>query len=291
MKLGIFSHCVIDTIKINDSSFQQVGGPACYCGITAKNLKFDVDLYTKFGKDFPYEEYLEKNKINFQNALSDSPTTKFKILVNGSERTLFLEHKCEQIEYSEFDTDGTLISPAFDEISLNTFEKIKQNSNFTFLDPQGFLRRINSNNAEIFLEKTNLNLSKISAIKVSPSEIKNIVGAADEDAMKMLQKNGIEYVLFTNKRDISMLVKDRLYTITLPTKDLYDTTGVGDIFSATFCSTMLKENDFLWAFSFAGGAAQAALESKEIGLQKIPKKGATETNGSYIYNMIKFKQV
>lgn len=124
------------------------------------------------------------------------------------------------------------------------------------------MRRIDSNK-EIFLEKTNLNLSKISAIKVSPSEIKSLIGSADEDAMKLLQKSGIEYVLFTNKRDISMLVKDRIYSITLPTKDLYDTTGVGDIFSATFCSTMLKENDFLWAFSFAGGAAQAALESKK----------------------------
>lgn len=290
MKLAVFSHCVIDTIQINDSSYQQVGGPACYCGIAAKNLKFDVNLYTKFGKDFPHKEYLTKNKINFQNSLSDIPTTRFKILIHGSERTLYLEQKCAPIEYHEFNTDGALISPAFDEISKETFDKIKQHSNFTFLDPQGFLRRINSQN-EVFLEKTNLDLSKISAIKVSPNEIKNIVGTADEEAMKILQKHGIEYVLFTNKRDISMLVKDRLYSITLPIKELYDTTGVGDIFSATFCSTMIKENDFLWAFSFAGGAAQAALESKEIGLKKIPKKGATETNGSYIYNMIKFKQV
>jgi sugar/nucleoside kinase (ribokinase family) len=290
MKLAIFSHCVIDTIQINDSSYQQIGGPACYCSMTAKNLKFDVDLYTKFGKDFPHEEYLTNNKINFQNALSENPTTRFKIVIDGSERTLYLEQKCDQIEYSDFNADGTIISPVFDEISKETFEKIKQNSNFVFLDPQGFLRRINSNK-EIFLEKTNLDLSKISAIKVSPKEIKNLVGTTDEEAMKSLQKSGIEYVLFTDKRDISMLVKDRLYSITLPNKELYDTTGVGDIFSATFCSTMLKENDFLWALSFAGGAAQAALESKQIGLQKVPKKGATETNASYFYNMIKFEQV
>jgi len=290
MKLAVFSHCVIDTIQINDSSSQQIGGSACYCSMTAKNLKFDVGLYTKFGKDFPQEEYLTKNKINFQNALSETPTTRFKIIIDGSERTLYLEQKCDQIEYSDFTADGTLISPVFDEISKETFEKIKQNSNFVFLDPQGFLRRIDSNK-EIFLEKTNLDLSNISAIKVSPNEIKNLVGTADEEAMKLLQKSGIEYVLFTNKCEISMLVKDRMYSITLPTKDLYDTTGVGDIFSATFCSTMLKENDFLWALSFAGGAAQAALESKEIGLHKVPKKGATETNAAYFYNMIKFKQV
>lgn len=290
MKLAVFSHCVMDTLQINDSSYQQVGGPACYCSLTARNLKFDVDLFTKFGNDFPYEDYLTKNKINFQNALSETPTTKFKIIIDGSERTLYLEHKCEPIEYSNFDTDGTLISPVFDEISKKTFEQIKRNSNFVFLDPQGFLRRIDSSN-EVFLEKTNLDLSNISAIKVSPNEIKNLVGVADENTMKLLQKNGIEYVLFTNKQDISMLVKDRIYSLTLPNKQVFDTTGIGDIFSATFCLTMLKENDFFWAFCFAGGAAQVALESKEIGLQKVPKKGATETNAAYFYNLIKFKQV
>jgi sugar/nucleoside kinase (ribokinase family) len=64
------------------------------------------------------------------------------------------------------------------------------------------------------------------------------------------------------------------YSITLPNKKIYDTTGVGDIFCSAFCCTMLKEKDFVWALCFAGGAAQAALESKDVGLLKIPKKGA-----------------
>ncbi len=289
MKLAIFSHCVLDTIHINDSSYQQVGGPACYGSWTAINLKLAVELFTKFGSDFP-QEYLSKNKINYHDALSKMPTTKFKIYIKGSGRSLYLDQQCEKIDYSNTDADGTLISPVFDELSEKTFELIKQNSNFTFLDPQGFLRHVDSNN-KIFLEKTNLDLSKISAIKVNVDEITKLVGSADEDAMKTLQKRGIEHVLFTNKREISMLVKDRIYSITLPNKEVYDTTGIGDIFCATFCSTILKENDFFWAFCFAGGAAQAALESNQIGLQKVPKKGATETNASYFYNTLKFKQV
>ena len=64
----------------------------------------------------------------------------------------------------------------------------------------------------------------------------------------------------------------------MPDIELNDTTGIGDIFSATFCCTMLKEKDILWALSFAGGAAQAALESGQIGLEKIPSKGAIESN-------------
>ena len=54
---------------------------------------------------------------------------------------------------------------------------------------------------------------------------------------------------------------------------------------------MIKEKDFLWALCFAGGAAQAALDSKNIGLQKIPKKGAIQTNASYFYNLIKFRDL
>jgi sugar/nucleoside kinase (ribokinase family) len=102
---------------------------------------------------------------------------------------------------------------------------------------------------------------------------------------------GVEHVLHTDKRNVSLLVKDKLYSLTLPNKNIYDTTGIGDIFCSTFCCTMLKEKDFLWAFCFAGGAAQAALESQELGLKKIPKKGTIQVNGSYFYNTIKFKQI
>jgi sugar/nucleoside kinase (ribokinase family) len=158
------------------------------------------------------------------------------------------------------------------------------------LDPQGFLRRTDSEK-RIILEKTDIDLSKISAIKTSPDELFCLTNNIEIEAMKNLQKRGVEHVIVTNKREITMLVKDKLYSITLPNLELYDTTGIGDIFCSTFCCTMLKEKDFFWALCFAGGAAQAAIESKEIGLEKIPAKGAIETNASYFYNQIKFKQV
>jgi hypothetical protein len=33
------------------------------------------------------------------------------------------------------------------------------------------------------------------------------------------------------------------------------------------------------------------LESKQVGLDKVPVKGATEMNGAYFYNTIKFRDV
>jgi len=290
MKIALFSHCAIDTISIGDSKYEQIGGAACYGGITAKRFKFDVSLVTKFGSDFPYKQYLIDNKLNFENALSEKNTTRFSIIIEGSDRTLKLENQCEPIDYNKINADGFLVSPIFHEVSSDTLSKIKKDANFLFLDPQGFLRRTDSQK-NIILEDTDIDLSQVNAIKVNPEESLHITGLSTEESLKILQKRGVEHAILTNKTEVSMLVKDQIYSITLPNKKIYDTTGVGDIFCAAFTCTMLKEKDPLWALCFAGGAAQAALESRDVGLLKIPKKGAVENNASYFYNLMKFRAV
>ena len=289
MKLSVFSHCAIDTIKIGEQNYEQIGGAACYCGLTARRFNFDVDLYTKFGPDFP-RQYLVDDKVSLINSESEKNTTKFSISITGSDRTLRLENQCEPIEYSKTDADGVIVSPIYHEISDETFVKIKNDSNFLFVDPQGFLRQTNSEN-NITLKNSDLDLSKVNAIKVNPEEAQQIVSGSQDEMMVGLQKKGVEYVLMTNKTEVSLLVKDKIYSITLPNKKIHDTTGIGDIFCSAFCCTMLKEKDFLWALCFAGGAAQAALDSKDVGLQKIPKKGTVQTNASYFYNLLKFRDL
>jgi len=289
MKLALFSHCAIDIISIDGIIHEQIGGAACYGGLTARQFKFDVDLYTKFGRDFP-QQYLTQNKISFENALSEKLTTRFAIDITGSDRSLKLLNECEPIEYTTINADGSLITPIFHEISADTFTKIKKNSNFTLVDPQGFLRHMDSYN-NVLLQNTDLDLSGVNAIKVNPEESQMIVSGTHDEMMKALQKKGVEHVILTNKTEVSLLVKDKIYSITLPNKEVYDTTGLGDIFCATFCCTMLKEKDFLWALCFAGGAAQAALDSKQVGLLKIPQKSAVETNASYFYNLVKYRSI
>ena len=291
MKLGIFSHCTIDEISRDGTLVETAGGPPCYCGLTARNLKFDVEFHTKIGPDFTYQNYLEKNKIFIpQNSISKNPTTRFLLEISGTDRNLYLKTKCDPIEFDKTNADGCIVSPVFDEVSHETLAKIKKDSNFTLLDPQGFLRRTDKNN-KIYLEKTEMDLSKISAIKVDMDEVYSLTGQTGNDAMLTLQKKGVEHVLLTNKREITILVKDRLYHLTIPNVKVFDTTGIGDIFCATFVCTFLKEKDFFWAICFAVGAAQAALETKETGLGKVPQRGAVETNASYLYNLVKFSQV
>ena len=289
MKLAVFAHCAIDTITIGDSNYEQIGGSACYCGLIARGFKFDVDLFTKFGSDFP-KQYLSDSKINFINSESSKNTTKFAISITGADRTLKLENECDPIEYFNTKADGHLVSPIYHEISNEILNKIKNDSNFLFVDPQGFLREKDSQN-NIYLQKNDIDLSNVNAIKVNPEEAQQLVSGTHDEMMVALQKKGVEYVLLTNKTEVSMLVKDKVYSITLPNKDIHDITGIGDIFCAAFCCTMLKEKDFLWALCFAGGAAQAALDSKNVGLQKIPRKGTIQNNASYFYNLVKFRDL
>ena len=116
MKLAVLSHCAIDTITLDGNNYEQIGGASCYCGITARQFKFDVDLFTKFGPDFP-KQYLTEHNIHFSNSESVKNTTKFSISISGSDRTLKLENECDTIEYSSSDADGHIVSPIYHEIS------------------------------------------------------------------------------------------------------------------------------------------------------------------------------
>ncbi len=290
MKLAIFSNCTIDSIVIGNSSYTQAGGPVCYGGLTARSLKHEVEIFTKYGTDFPYEDLLLDKKIKIKNSVSDKLTTKFKIEIMGSDRNLFVENNCDQIEYSGTNADGFIISPVFNEISKETFEMIKKDSKFLLLDPQGFLRRIDSQK-KIFLEKTEINLSGVTALKVNPREMSALSQLSGIEAMKDLNERGVDYVLLTDKQKISMLEGQRIFSLSLPNITINDTTGIGDIFCAAFSCTILKEKDSLWALCFAAGSAQAALETHAVGLDKVPKKNAIETNASYFYNTVKFKEI
>ena len=58
-----------------------------------------MNLATKYGKDFPLTEFLEKNKINMQKHTSGVDTTRFKIILNDSDRELLIKNKCEPLEF------------------------------------------------------------------------------------------------------------------------------------------------------------------------------------------------
>jgi sugar/nucleoside kinase (ribokinase family) len=191
--------------------------------------------------------------------------------------------------------DCWLASPVADEIPSEVLAAIKQDGgskNFCMLDPQGYMRSIDGNGLVTMKDRLDIDLSGIRAIKVDEDEMRALAGGIDGlEGMKVLQSRGIEFVVATVHREIHLLHEKTHYWAKMKEMDAPDSTGTGDILSAAFCCSFVKEKDPLWALCFGAGAVRATLESGQSGLDKVPSIGKIEENASYFYNTIGFKQL
>jgi sugar/nucleoside kinase (ribokinase family) len=304
LKVGIASHIVLDTIKgANGTVTESMGGPPCYCGITAKRFGIDVELATKVGYDFPEDQQnvLRDSGISLRqerNFSKDAQTTRFRLEMQGISRRLFLQSRCEPIseeQIQDANVDFWLVSPVIDEIPLRALDAIKMNrgkKNFVMLDPQGYMRSVAPDGSISLRDKLDVDLAEITALKVDWQEMYALTGGMKGlDGMRELQKRGVTFVVATEHRIVHLLHKDMHYWIKLREIDTPDSTGAGDILVAGFACGYVKEKDPLWAICFGVGALRAALETKEFGLAKIPHINKIESSASYFYNTISFKRL
>ena len=302
MRIAIASHIVLDKIKMNDGrTLESIGGPPCYCGITSRRFGFDVSLVTKAGRDLPRKLYntLQNNNIVLSDSvLVNSPTTKFLIISRGDSRDLRLRDKCEPLTVEDIQktkADCWLVSPVIDELPQDVLAEIKHNrgeKNFVMLDPQGYLRLVDHQGSIFIRDKLEVDLSGITAIKVDNQEMAALTGGLGGlTGMLELHSRGIEFVIYTEHRIIHLLHDQRHYWLTLQEIDSIDSTGVGDILCASFSCAYIKEKDPIWAICFGVGAVKAALETRQVGIAKIPTMRNIEETASYLYNAIGFERL
>jgi sugar/nucleoside kinase (ribokinase family) len=301
MKVAILSNLVVDEIVSRDmKSSQSLGGPAAYCGITASKFGFDTTLFTHFGKDLDtkYLEYLKKQGISFNVTKSlDLPTTRFTLRNFENDRELILESKCSALDIEEIKSaksDCWIISPVFDEVSLDILQYLasaREKNQFIILDPQGYTRSVDSAGRISIRSNIDIPINNVNGIKLNSKEISCFTnGLQGIDGMKKIHtKYKIDYVLYTEDQIIHLLERDRRYWLKLPKIDTPDSTGLGDIIGSSFACTIVKEKDSIWAFCFAAGALTAALQTKEVGIKKIPSRTAIEENASYYYNIMNYE--
>jgi sugar/nucleoside kinase (ribokinase family) len=302
LRIAIASHIVLDTIKSIDGRItESIGGPPCYCGITSREFGFDVSLATKLGKDFPKDLYdiLQNKKISLTyRHIVDAPTTRFQIISKGDSRQLMLSAKCKPLTVDDIlgmNVDCWLASPVIDELPQDVLAAIKQDrgkKNFIMLDPQGYLRMVDEKGYVTFRDRLELDLSGINAIKVDSQEMAALTGGLKGlDGMQALQSQGIEFVISTEQRIFHLLHQKTHYRITMRDIDTLDSTGIGDILCASFLCAYMKEDDPIWAICFGAGAVSAALETRQVGLAKIPSISNVEQSASYFYNTIGFQHL
>src|SRR6476619_2738488 len=303
MNLTIVSNLVMDTILGEDGiATESIGGPPCYAGFTATNLGFTINSVTRFGKDLK-EEYtyiLNKRGITLvPSGMSSLPTTKFLIQTLGRSRMLSLESNCDKIRLTDVEhikTDGWLVSPVLDEVPEAVLEYIRNNpgkKSFVMLDPQGFTRMVDPFGMIVVKNEAHLNLKNISAIKLDTAELGSMTGGVFglSGIKKIHTHYGVKFVLHTEEGIIHFSDANTHFWLNLPHVQIPDSTGIGDIISSAFSCTFMRENDVVWAFCFAVGAAAAALDSKCRGVEKIPKRSKVEENASYYYNTLKYEKL
>lgn len=303
MNLTIVSNLVMDTILGEDGiATESIGGPPCYAGFTATNLGFTLNIVTRFGKDLK-EEYtyiLNKRGITLgPSGMSSLPTTKFLIQTLGRSRLLSLESNCDKIRLTDVEhikTDGWLVSPVLDEVPEAVLEYIRNNpgkKNFVMLDPQGFTRMVDPFGMIVVKNETHLNLKNISAIKLDTAELGSMTGGLFglSGIKKIHTHYGVKFVIHTEDGIIHVSDANTHFWLNLPHVKIPDSTGIGDIISSAFTCTFMKENDVVWAFCFAVGAAAAAIDSKCRGVEKIPRRSKVEENASYYYNTLKYEKL
>ena len=303
MKIAVASHIALDTIQDTKGRItESLGGPACYCSLTAREFKFKIELATKVGKDFSQDSrlMLHNNGINIEDThITDSPTTRFRIILKKESRDLFLLSKCSPItveDIKEIETDCWIVSPIIDEIPYSVLKEIVNDNNnveFVMLDPQGYIRTTAPDGRISLLNDLKMDISGISAIKVDPQELSALTGGRKGiEGMQFLQVyKGVKFVISTEYRLVRLLYKKMHYWINLPEVDTSYSTGVGDILASAFCCAYLKEKDPVWAICFGAGAVRAALETNLEGLDKIPSKSKMEQSASYYYNTLSFQKI
>ena len=301
MKAAILSNIVLDEIVSRDlKSSQSLGGPAAYCGVTARKFGFETTLFTHFGKDLDHQyiEYLRNQGVAFNNLQpSDLPTTRFVLKNFETDRELTLQSKCIPLDIEEIrsvNANCWIISPVFDEVPLGILQYLvssRKEKQFVMLDPQGFTRTVDSEGRVSIRKKIDIPIHKVDGIKLDSEEISCFTnGLQGIEGMKKIRSiYGIQYVLFTQDQVIHLLEEGKHYWINVPKHETPDSTGLGDIIASSFACTMVKEKDSVWAFCFASGALTAALQTKEIGIKKIPSKSSIEQNATYYYNTMNFE--
>ena len=119
MKIAITSNIVIDFVhNVKGMISKSLSGPACYCGITARQFGFEVCLATKIGTDFCacHMQFLHDLEIVIKkHQITEYPTMEFKVKLNDdNSRHLYLLSKCGSLteeDIHKINADCWLVSP------------------------------------------------------------------------------------------------------------------------------------------------------------------------------------
>ena len=294
MKVLVAGFLTIDSIQLAVRQITSVGGPPAYAGLVCSRFGYDVAPLTKVGNDFPDEQavWLARNGVAIRAAdrSQTKPTTRFKIADSAGERALTLVSRCEDPTASQIPPEtrfnASLVSPIAGEISTALLTEISARSDFTFLDPQGYVRAFDKGGrVTTAAPKDRSILTKVDAMKMDRAEAEALTGKEDpREALQKLASIGLRKAMVTQGGESSFILDGtRIYEVVVPKSQVVDSTGAGDILSGATVSWYLKTRDFLRSACF--GVAASSLSLHMIALAKIDLPMSVDESAMRLYSL------
>lgn len=292
MRVLVAGFITIDTIALPGRSIDSIGGPPSYAGLICARFGLDVFALTRIGQDFPGDQvtWLARNGIHLRPA-DRSPTkqtTRFRIHGGEEGRSLTLLSRCEDISSDQLPDShfsASLVSPVANEVSPSLLSEISKRSDFTFLDPQGFVRSFDKDgNISLARQKDLGILRMVDAVKMDRGEAEAMTGKADpREALEKISGAGLRKAIITRGPE-SCFVLDgsTTFSIPVPKVQVLDSTGAGDILAGTVVALYLKTRDFLWSACF--GIAASSLSLHMIALAKLDLPISVDDQAKRLYS-------
>ena len=292
MKALVAGFLTIDTILLPIRTITSIGGPPSYAGLICSRFGLEVFALTRIGLDFPDDQlvWLARNGINLRAIdKSSKKTTRFRIEGDGASRNLFLLSRCDDLSLDQLpDTkfDASLISPIAHEISPELLKAIVDRSDFTFLDPQGFVRTFDSRGqASITSLKEAGVVTSVDSLKMDRDEAYAVTGKTEaREALTKLSSMGVRRALVTQGGEMCHILEGKkIYGVHVPKVKIVDSTGAGDILGGTLVASYLRSRDFLWSACF--GIAASSLSLNLIALSKIDLPISVDEQARRLYSL------
>lgn len=291
MKLLVAGFITIDSIKLPIRTVTSIGGPPCYGGLICARFGLEVSALTKVGNDFPADQavWLSRNGITIRpsDTSQTQKTTRFKIEANTNGRIITLLNRCEDLSPDQLPQtrfNASIVSPVAGEVSPELLKAVAERSDFTFLDPQGFLRRFGPSGEVSFgpLKDPGI-LRSVDAVKMDREEATAITGLPEpKDALSKLAAMGVRKAVVTQGADPCFVLDGtRVYSVPVPKVRVVDSTGAGDVLGGTVVASYLRTRDFLWSASF--GIAASSLSLNMIALAKLDLPMSVDDQARRLY--------
>jgi sugar/nucleoside kinase (ribokinase family) len=269
----VAGHFAIDHIRIRKTGQTIVspGGPPTYSAIAARRLGAKVAVLSKVGGDFP-KEFLRTAKgegveVSFVKWVEDAETTSFYLKYLNEERKLKLKALGPKILPDDVPTGIKAkivhVAPIANEISTETFLRLKKISEIVCLDPQGYTREFGDEGCVSFKSWRNEEIiGQLSIFKSNCNEVACITGVSDlRLAMKNIADYGVEIVIVTKGvNGATLLFENNFHEIPAYPVSRVDSTGAGDVFIGAFLAEYVREKSPVWCACVGSAAASFIVE-------------------------------